>query len=444
MKHAVLRKLFAVVSAAVLLCTIPSLQIFAETPGALYDYAVYNDFQSGDYAVLTAYKGSETDLILPDTIEGYTVKQLDSSLIQNKDTCGIKTITIPASVEMIFDGAITDIPTLESCFVEDGNQYYSSLDGVLFNQRDGVLTLMLYPASKTATHYTVPDGVTIIGTSAFSQCTSLQSVSLPEGVYALAGYAFSGCTSLDSVKLPRALKMVMLYAFKNCTSLKTVYFSSSVPNSEQVSLSHYAFSGCTALEQVYLPNQNYDFGFEVFPPIENLTIYGLSGGNTEDYAKANSIAFVNTKIYLEESYQNNKVFCAFSQTPTYLIVEALEDRYSSYYAPLSIEVLDENGNAITDLIPPAKPGTTFYITSEKMDAQFCYVLVEIQCGDVNMDGKITAVDARHALQAASGIRELTASATKAADVNQDGLVTAVDARHILQAASGIRKLENFS
>lgn len=59
-------------------------------------------------------------------------------------------------------------------------------------------------------------------------------------------------------------------------------------------------------------------------------------------------------------------------------------------------------------------------------------------GDVNGDGKITAVDARWTLQAASGVRTLTAEQQIAANVNGDDRITAVDARWILQAASGVR------
>lgn len=64
-----------------------------------------------------------------------------------------------------------------------------------------------------------------------------------------------------------------------------------------------------------------------------------------------------------------------------------------------------------------------------------------KCGDVNEDGAINAVDARWALQAASGARQLTESQKKQADANGDGNINAVDARWILQAASGTRKLE---
>lgn len=61
-------------------------------------------------------------------------------------------------------------------------------------------------------------------------------------------------------------------------------------------------------------------------------------------------------------------------------------------------------------------------------------------GDINMDGEITAVDARWALQIASGARIPTSGQAFLANVNQDERITAVDSRWILQLASGIRKL----
>ena len=67
-------------------------------------------------------------------------------------------------------------------------------------------------------------------------------------------------------------------------------------------------------------------------------------------------------------------------------------------------------------------------------------VVKTLLGDVNGDGKITAIDARWALQAASGARMLTEEQKAAADANGDGKITAIDARWILQAASGSRVL----
>ena len=53
-------------------------------------------------------------------------------------------------------------------------------------------------------------------------------------------------------------------------------------------------------------------------------------------------------------------------------------------------------------------------------------------GDVNGDGKVTAMDARWVLQYAAEMRALDEHQFKLADVNNDGKVSAIDARKILQ------------
>lgn len=53
-------------------------------------------------------------------------------------------------------------------------------------------------------------------------------------------------------------------------------------------------------------------------------------------------------------------------------------------------------------------------------------------GDINCDGKVSAIDARWVLQHVAGTRELDEHYLKLADVNNDGKVSAIDARKILQ------------
>ncbi|MBQ4645566.1 MAG: dockerin type I repeat-containing protein [Clostridia bacterium] len=60
-----------------------------------------------------------------------------------------------------------------------------------------------------------------------------------------------------------------------------------------------------------------------------------------------------------------------------------------------------------------------------------------EVGDVNGDGKITAVDARIVLQYVAGNIKEDKLRTSCADVNGDGKITAVDARMILQYVAGL-------
>lgn len=67
-------------------------------------------------------------------------------------------------------------------------------------------------------------------------------------------------------------------------------------------------------------------------------------------------------------------------------------------------------------------------------------------GDVNLDGKVTPVDARLALRIATRLEKYPAVDSVVflnADVNGDGVITAADARIILRASLGLESFYNF-
>lgn len=61
----------------------------------------------------------------------------------------------------------------------------------------------------------------------------------------------------------------------------------------------------------------------------------------------------------------------------------------------------------------------------------------LKMGDVDGDGKITVADARLVLRASVGLETLTEEQTKVADMNQDGKISAVDAKEITNKSVGL-------
>ncbi len=86
-------------------------------------------------------------------------------------------------------------------------------------------------------------------------------------------------------------------------------------------------------------------------------------------------------------------------------------------------------------------GIISLILAVSMLFSFAAVVFAAQKGDVDMNGKVEAADARLALRNAVKLEELSAEASSAADMDNDGSVTAADARLVLRVAVGLDKIE---
>ena len=122
------------------------------------------------------------------------------------------------------------------------------------------------------TSITIPNSVTSIGDEAFYDCTSLTSVTIPNSVTSIGDDAFSGCTSLTSVTIPNSVTSIGDWAFAGCTSLTSV----TIPNSV-TSIGDYAFYCCTSLTGVYFKGNAPSVGWYVFDGATNATVYYLPG-----------------------------------------------------------------------------------------------------------------------------------------------------------------------
>jgi len=185
----------------------------------------------------------------------------------------LTSITIPDSVTYINPYDFSQCTSLTAINVDSGNANYSSDQGVLYNKVK--TTLIGYPAGKTGNTFTIPNGVTSIGDSAFSSCTSLASVTIPNGVTSIGNSAFSGCTSLASVTIPNSVTSIGNDAFRVCFSLTSV----NIPNSV-TSIGNGAFYSCKSLASVTIPNSVTSIGSAVFRYCTSLTSVTIGNGVT--------------------------------------------------------------------------------------------------------------------------------------------------------------------
>jgi hypothetical protein len=106
----------------------------------------------------------------------------------------LTTATLPASVTSIGEGAFKECFALTSINVAEGNNSYSSQNGVLFNKSK--TQLLQYPLGSSAASYSVPNGVTIVKDQAFRGCRNLTSLSLPASLVEMDYHNF-----IDNFKL---------------------------------------------------------------------------------------------------------------------------------------------------------------------------------------------------------------------------------------------------
>ena len=117
--------------------------------------------------------------------------------------------TIGKTVDEIGGGAFGGCSKLTSIIVEDGNDNYKTVDGMLLT-KDGAT---LISGAGNSANITVPDGVTTISDGAFSGFGAITAVTLPSGVTTVGEAAFSNCTALATIAIPASVTTIGANAF---------------------------------------------------------------------------------------------------------------------------------------------------------------------------------------------------------------------------------------
>ena len=236
---------------------------------ACWTGAVAEDERDYQYALLddgtieiTNYKGNADRLTIPAKIAGKTVTSIRYSAF---DFCkSLTSVSIPDSVEQIGTNPFAACSALKTISVSPEHPYFATIDGVLFRKADKAL--ISYPAGIKSSTYTIPQGVAVIGDSAFFACSSLTSVSIPDSVTSIGDSAFTLCSSLTSVSIPDSVTSIGDAAFESCDSLTSV----SIPDSV-TSIGDYAFGSCTSLTSVSIPDSVTSIGDRAFGSCTSLT-----------------------------------------------------------------------------------------------------------------------------------------------------------------------------
>ena len=160
----------------------------------------------------------------------------------------LTSITIPASVRYIGYYVFYGCSNLNNIKVSVAD-YSAFCNNKVMGSIGSSFPIQLIDAKgNEIKEFVIPEGVTSIGSSAFSGCSGLTSITLPNSVTSIEDRSFSGCSGLTSITIPESVTSIGYDAFSNCSGITSIIIPESV-----TSIGNGAFAGCK-LETVFAKN----------------------------------------------------------------------------------------------------------------------------------------------------------------------------------------------
>ena len=142
------------------------------------------DVVDGEARILSPKKTMEGHLIIPSTVDGYTVTAIGENAFAG--CSGLTEVGLPETLKTIEDGAF------EGC---------SGLTAI-----------------------SIPYGVTDIGERAFAGCNGLEALTVPDKITVVRKETFSGCVNARSVGIYNTVTTIEENAFAGCSALAKLHY----------------------------------------------------------------------------------------------------------------------------------------------------------------------------------------------------------------------------
>ena len=152
-------------------------------------------------------------------------------------------------VKKLKEAKVTRNPTID--------QYYGSYSGSIE---------IPISVTKDGIEYSV----TSIDDAAFSNCSSLTSVTIPNSVTSIGGSALYGCSGLTSVTIPNSVTSIGSSAFSGCSGLTSVTIPNSVTSISSSAFYNTGWYNNQANGLLYL--DKWLLGYKGYKPVGELSI----------------------------------------------------------------------------------------------------------------------------------------------------------------------------
>lgn len=159
--------------------------------------------------------------------------------------------------------------------------------------KDDILDLSPIYYESLVKKVVIEEGISEIGSDAFSHCRSMETIELPNSLCYIGEYAFEYCDQLKTVSIPDSVTWIAEQAFVDCSGLGSVSLSNNL-----TIISDGTFYGCENLREIVIPDGVEEIDAFAFGDCRNLQEVRLPEGliSIHNRAFVNCTSLTNISI----------------------------------------------------------------------------------------------------------------------------------------------------
>lgn len=147
----------------------------------------------------------------------------------------------------------------------------------------------------------IPDNITSIGTYAFADCYSLVSVTLSNKITALADYVLAGCINLENIIIPESVTSIGEGAFAYCSNLTSITIPANVSCISYKEFFGYScFFECSRLNRIDVDSKNTKFSSQdgiLYNKAKSVLLTYPSGKTDSSYIFSDSVEYIMSDAF---------------------------------------------------------------------------------------------------------------------------------------------------
>ncbi len=279
------------------------------------------------------------DMIIPDKVNSKAITSIRAEAFKGKTN--IESVKVPESITMIGNNSFNGCSNLKSITLSEDVEYIGK------NAFANCPDLIIYGAKNSyAEEYARKNNIKFEAVSESTRKLTYEEFDYSAKVTGVVGNA-------SKIMVPekyndKTVTVLGTSAFRENQKISTVILPETL-----TTIGSFAFYNCTNLHGILIPKSVNFIGKDTFTACANLTIYGYKGSYAEEYAKNNSIRFVeitdSINNFVYEDLEYTLKVSGFDGEDTELNVPEMVN--GNYVTIIGTSAFKDNKNIIKAVLP---------------------------------------------------------------------------------------------